>query len=94
MVDLPALKRTRAGHRAVATRRVREVADLFTATPDPDPLRLEQLKRGLQDTFDTLKQLEGEIILHVDPGDVGTEIEESERIKDQLQLNLRSDFFL
>ena len=53
MADPAALKRSRAGHRAVATRRMKEVADTFAASPDPDLLRLEQLKRGLQESFDT-----------------------------------------
>ena len=61
-----------------------EVGDAFAATPDPDLLRLEQLKRGLQDTFDTLKRLDEELIVHVDAADVNREIEDAERIKDEM----------
>ena len=53
MTDPAVLRRTRAGHRAVATRRVKEVGDVLAASPDPDPIRLDQLKQGLTDTFDT-----------------------------------------
>ena len=42
---------------------MKEVADTFAASPDPDLLRLEQLKHGLQDTFDTLKRLDEELIV-------------------------------
>lgn len=68
----------------MATRRIKEVSDLFDASTAPDPLRLEQLKRGLQETLENLKQLEGEIMPHVDAGDVSTEVEESERVKDEI----------
>ena len=64
--------------------RMKEVADTFAASPDPDLLRLEQLKRGLQDTFDTLKRLDEELIVHVDAADVNREIEDSEHIKDEM----------
>uniref|UniRef100_A0A1X7TF11 Uncharacterized protein n=1 Tax=Amphimedon queenslandica TaxID=400682 RepID=A0A1X7TF11_AMPQE len=54
---------------------------------DPDQLkrqRLEQLKRGLQETHAKLNKLEEDIMPHIDPGDVATEIEASERINDEL----------
>ena len=84
MTDPAVLKRQRAGHRAVATRRTKEVTDVFNATPSPDPIKLEQLRRGLSDTFDTLKHLDDELMPHVDAGDIGKEIEDSEKIKDEL----------
>ena len=40
----PAVLKTRAGHRAVATRRVKEVGDVLVASLDPDPIRLDQSK--------------------------------------------------
>ena len=45
MVDAGVLRRTRAGHRAVATRRIKDVEDAFAAATAPDHVRLEQLKR-------------------------------------------------
>ena len=84
MADPAALKRSRAGHTAVATRRMKKVADTFAASPDPDLLRLEKLKCSLQDTFDTLKRLDEELIVHVDAADVNREIEDSEHTKDEM----------
>ena len=59
MTDPAVLKRTRAGHRSVATRRVKEVGDVLAASPAPDPVKIDQLRRGLKDTLDTLKRLHG-----------------------------------
>ena len=83
MTDPAVLKRQREGH-SMATRRTKEVTDVFSATPSPDPIKLEQLRRGLSDTFDTLKHLDDELMPHVDAGDKGKEIEDSEKIKDEL----------
>ena len=84
MVDAGVLRRTRAGHRAVATRRIKDVEDAFAAATAPDHVRLEQLKRGLKDTFDTLKQLHLDLLPHFDPGDFDKEVEDTERIKDDM----------
>ena len=84
MTDPALLKRQRAGHRAVATRRTKEVADSLAALPGPDSIRLQQLKKGLQDTFDSLKRLDEELMPHIDPEDIEKEIEDSEKIKDEL----------
>ena len=59
MTDPAILKRQRAGHRAVATRRTKEVTDVLNAAPSPDPIKL---RRGLSDTFDTLKHLDDELM--------------------------------
>uniref|UniRef100_A0A1X7UBK9 Uncharacterized protein n=1 Tax=Amphimedon queenslandica TaxID=400682 RepID=A0A1X7UBK9_AMPQE len=72
------------GHRAVATSRVKEVGDIFTATPDPDPLRLDQLRQRLNDTLNTLKQLDEALMPHIDAVDVTKEIEDSARIRDDM----------
>ena len=84
MADPPVLKRQRAGHHAVATRRSKEVVDVFAASPDPDPVKLEQMKRGLHDTLDTLKQLDADILDKVNPVDVDKEIENSAKVRDEL----------
>ena len=84
MVDAGVLRRTRAGHRAVATRRIKDVENAFAAATAPDHVRLEQLKRGLKDTFDTLKQLHLDLLPHFDPGDFDKEVEDTERIKDDM----------
>ena len=86
MADLATLKRTRGGHRAAATRSVKEVSDVFGASPGPDAIKLGQLKQGLQDTFDSLKKFDEQILPLVDPGAMDKEIEDSERIKDELFL--------
>ena len=84
MTDPAQLKRQRAGHRAVATRRIKEVEDTFTSTPEPEVLRLDQLKLGLQSTLDALKDVDKEFMPHVDPADIVTEIEQSERVRDEI----------
>ena len=74
MADPAVLKRQRAGLRAVATRRSKEVVDVFAASPDPDLVKLEQMKQGLHETLDTLKQLNADILDKVDPGDLDKKI--------------------
>ena len=88
MTDPDVLKRTRAGHRGVATRRVKEVSDVFTTSPDPDEVKLDQVKRGLQETLDKLKKLDEDLLPHIDPGAIDKEIEDSEQIKDELFIEL------
>ena len=84
MADPAVLKRQCAGHHAVATRKSKEVVDVFAASPDPDSVKLEQMKRGLHDTLDTLKQLDADILDKVNPGDVDKEIEDSVKVRDEL----------
>ena len=84
MTDPAVLKRQRGGHRSVATRRTKEVTDSLAALPGPDSIRLQQLKKGLYDTLDTLKRLDEDLMPHIDPGDIDKEIEDSERVKDEL----------
>ena len=84
MTDPAQLKRQRADHRAVATRRIKEVEDNFTATPEPEVLRLDQLKLGLQSTLDALKDVDKELMPHLDPADIVTEIKHSERVRDEI----------
>ena len=80
MADPTVLRRT---HRAVATRRIKEVEDVLT-NPDPEVVKLDQLKRGLQDTFDTLKRLDDQLIPLIDQAEVTNAIEESSKINDEL----------
>jgi hypothetical protein len=53
-------------------------------THDPDVVILEQLKRGLKDTMETLKRLDDELLPLIDPGDIGNEIDESSVIQDNI----------
>ena len=53
-------------------------------SPDPDKVRLKQLKPGIQETFDTLKQLAKELAQHIDEVSVTTEIERNEKVKDAI----------
>ena len=82
-VDPAQLKRIRAGHRGVATRRIGEI-EAALGSPDPDKVRLKQLKLGIQEAFDTLKQLEKELAPHIDEASVSTEIEQNEKVKDAI----------
>ena len=50
----------------------------FTASATPDALQLEQLKKGLKETYEKLNKLDEDLMPHVDPGDVDKEIEDSE----------------
>ena len=84
MTDPALLKRQRAGHRSVATRRIKEVDDLIAASLDPDMIKLEQLRLGLHSTLDSLRDVNKELMPHFDPGDIATEIEQSEKIRDDL----------
>ena len=83
MVDADVLRRTCAGYRAVATR-IKDVEDAFVAATAPDHVRLEQLKRGLNNTFDTIKQLQLDLLPHFDPGDSDKDVEDTERIRDDM----------
>uniref|UniRef100_A0A1X7UMR7 Uncharacterized protein n=1 Tax=Amphimedon queenslandica TaxID=400682 RepID=A0A1X7UMR7_AMPQE len=76
---------TQVGHRAISTPRVK-VSDLFAASPGPDKIKLRQLKRGLQDTFDFHIKFDEQILSLVDLGVLVKVIEDSERIKDELFL--------
>ena len=49
----PAVLKSRGGHKSLAPRRVKEVNDVLGASSAPDSIKLDQLKRGLMDTFDT-----------------------------------------
>ena len=84
MADLAALKRARGGHRGVATRRLKEVKDIFAATDAPDLLKLDILKRGLEETLDNLRRFDNQIAAILDPGDVTKDIEDAEAIKDEI----------
>ena len=68
----------------MATRRIKEVEDTFTATLEPEVLRLDQLKLGSQSTLDALKDVDKELMPHLDPADIVTEIEQSERVRDEI----------
>ena len=83
-MDAEGLKNSRRGHRGTATRRIKEVEDEFLASPTPDPVRLDQLKRGLNDTFETLNDIQVQLLPKLDPGDVEGDIDEAERVKDRL----------
>ena len=86
MVDAADLKRRRGGHRATATKRLREVDDALAVLPMPDLIRLEQLKLGLLSTLDSLKGINNDLLAHVDPAYVVTEIEQSEKVRDEIFL--------
>ena len=83
MTDPAMISRLRAGHRTVATKRIKGVTVLLT-THDPDVVILEQLKRGLKDTIEKLKRLDDELFALIDPGDIENEIAESSLVFDNI----------
>ena len=82
-VDPAQLKRTRTGHRGVATRRIGEV-EAILASPVPDKIRLVQLRLGITETLDSLKQLEKDLLPHIPEDEVTNEIERNEKVKDEI----------
>lgn len=81
--DPAKLKRSRTGHRAAATRRISEI-EAELALADPDQIRLAQLRLGIRETLDKLKQLEDDLLPHIADTDVVTEIEQNEKVKDEI----------
>ena len=77
------LKGIRKGHRGVATRRI---AEIETALADPvlDRIKLAQLKLGIQETFETLKQLERDLAPLIPEAEMVTEIDRNEETKDKI----------
>ena len=71
MTDPAVLKRTRAGHRSIATRRVKSEGGIYRGCSCcfSNP-KLDQLRRGLKDTLDTLKRLDADLMPLIDPADV------------------------
>ena len=79
--DLAKKKRIRAGHRASATRMLRQIDELLAVTP-PDTVRLSQLKLSLEEKLGTLKQLDGEIVELTDEDHLIEEIEQADGFKE------------
>jgi hypothetical protein len=57
---------------------------VLLATPDPDIVILEQLKRGLKDTMETLKRLDEKLFPLIDLVEIENEIAESFLIYDNI----------
>ena len=70
---LPKRRQIRAGHRASATRMMRQVEDLTAVEDGVNTMKLSWLKLSLQEKLDTLKLLDGEIIELVGESEVAIE---------------------
>lgn len=79
--------RVRAGHRASASRMIRQVEDALGV----DPTKLPSLKRSLEKKLETLKTLDGEIVELIDDGDkLAEEIEHADTFKETIYDTVRS----
>ena len=47
-----------------ARKEVKEVSNILTTSPDPDEVKLEQMKRGLQETLHKLRKLDEDLLPH------------------------------
>ena len=63
MAELVFNNNVRCGYRGVVTRRVREVDTVLAADPNPDKMRLAQLKFTLKEKLETLAKIDQEIIV-------------------------------
>ena len=79
--NLAKKKRIRAGHRASATRMLRQSDELLAVAP-PDTVKLSQLKLSLEEKLGTLKQLDGEIVELTDEEHLIEEIEQADGFKE------------
>ena len=75
-------KRIRAGHRASATRTVRQITEVLEGdTPDRD--RLSLLRITLKEKLETIKTLDAEIV-DLDEGGLADKIEQADTYKETL----------
>ena len=68
-------KRIRAGHKASATKTICYIEEVLTSDA-PDKARLSLLRLTLKEKFDTIKALDGEIIL-IEDETLADEIEQA-----------------
>ena len=62
MAEALAKKRTRACHKASATRTVNQIEDIVAAPEEPDKTRLALLQLTLKEKLDTIKNRDAEIV--------------------------------
>ena len=75
-------KRIRAGHKASASRMLRQIEELLAADTQAHTSRLSQLKLSLQEKLDTLKILDGEILDLVEDDALVEEIKQADSFKE------------
>lgn len=76
-------KRIRAGHRASATKTIRQIEDIL-ASEAPDKERLALLRLTLNEKFGTIKALDAEVIELVDDDSLDEEIEQADDYKESV----------
>ena len=79
-------KRIRAGHKASATKTVCYIEEVLTSDT-PDKARLSLLRLTLKEKFDTIKALDGEIIL-IEDETLADEIEQADAYKETIFASL------
>lgn len=63
MVELVFNNNVRRGYHGVVTRKVREVDTVLAADPNPDKVRLAQLKFTLKEKLETVAKIDQEILV-------------------------------
>ena len=76
-------KRIRAGHRASATRTMKQI-DALLAVPGAEEPKLAQLKLSLEEKLETLKQLDTEMLELTGEEELENEIQQADEFKDEI----------
>ena len=84
MAELVFKNNVRCGYRGVVTRKVREVDAVLAADPNPDKVRLAQLKFTLKEKLETLAKIDLEILILGDENAIEGDITQSEKVRDTI----------
>ena len=76
-------KRIRAGHKASATKTIRQIEDIL-ASETPDKERLSLLRLTLNEKLETIKALDSEVIELIDDDTLADEIEQADGYKESV----------
>ena len=82
MAQLVFNNNVRRGYRGVVTRKVREVDTVLATDPNPDKVRLAQLKFTLKEKLETLAKIAQEMLVLGDENAIEGEIAQSEKVRD------------
>ena len=88
MEALSKKRRTRAGHKALATKTMRQIDELI-ATDTPDRARLSLLRLSLKEKLETIKALDADVIDLIEEEDaLAEEIEQADGYKETIFASL------
>ena len=81
-------RKVRGGHRASTKRTIAALYEAIEATDDLESVvtKLEQCRITLKEKLETLKQLDEEILVLVDDGEVDDEIEQADTFKERIHV--------